>query len=59
MITVKVTRVAPIFPCLKAHSQSQYDEKSYSPKKRVEQSFKVVLEKELQPKTNTKLNILC
>ncbi len=59
MIIIKVTRVAPVFPSLKAHVKDPYEEKSYSPKKKPEPSFKSLLEKELQPKTSAKLNLLC
>lgn len=56
---MKITPVAPIFPALQARSQYQYDEKSYASKKKTESSFRTILEKELQPQQNTKLNIRC
>ncbi|MBP2638908.1 MAG: hypothetical protein H6Q72_4815 [Firmicutes bacterium] len=59
VIMMKITPVAPIFPALQVQSQYQYDEKSYSSKKKTEASFKTILEKELQPQQNTKLNIRC
>jgi hypothetical protein len=56
---MRITPVAPIFPALQAQSQYQYGEKSYSPKKKKEPSFKTILEKELQLNPNTKVNLRC
>jgi hypothetical protein len=56
---LKVVKVAPVFPGVKSQMQNQYDEKTYSSKKRPEISFKSVLEKELQPQIGTKINMLC
>lgn len=55
---MKVIRVAPVFPSVKPQLQNQYDDKTYSAKKKPATSFKSLLEKELQPKVGTKINIL-
>jgi hypothetical protein len=58
VITYKFTKVQPVYPGQRVFMQERFIERQYVPPKKSRESFKSILEKEMQGKVNNRCMML-